>query len=900
MKIALVQCPGWGRDCPPYTMALLSSILRENDHKVFNFDLNNILYCSSSAEYKRFWDDKDLYYFWSDNDLINKFLEDNKRMIEFQVNKILYTDARLIGFTVHFTSLLVSLKVTKMIKKEDPSRFIVFGGPECSLKQKASMIIKKGAVDAVSVGEGDLLIQDLAKRLEAQGELDFCKGLMLRKNGQIIDCGKSDIIKNIDNLPMPDYSDFKKEISSSLYREPERLEILDSRGCLVQCHFCSEWQFWRTFRSMSGDRIYQEVIYQLKQFPGVNYFYFIGSLLNGNIKALNKFCDLVIENNLKIRWAGQAIVRPEMSKEFLDKMRRAGCVWLGYGIESGSQKIVESMNKRFSLKIAEEVLENTHRAGIQVQVNFMFGIPGENKEDFQKTLSFLEENRESIDSVLASQSFCVIDKGTYLYEHSKDFGISDRDHHLYWRSDNGEENTYPERFRRYEEFCKLALSLDLPETSGVLREKPDKWVLLGDYYMYKEDYPKAIEYFQKAQESESYKESALNKIKICKDTLKDSGKYIEVNDSGLGEDNILKYSDCGFNERQENFIQALIESNLKEKADNFVLIEQQKENREEYVLGYPYWLIIDPTNFCNLKCPFCPTGKGKNLREKSIFPLENFKRIIDELGTYLIHIDFCNWGEPFLNKDIYKMIEIAKQYNIDTKIDSNLNSLDEKDIENIILSGLDKIIVSIDGVTKETYSKYRVGGDFNKVMDNLYLLINKKLELNRTNPYICWQFLVFKHNEHEIEKVRKIGKEIGVDHVGITKAFIGDKGWIPKNQKYSHYKIDDVTTYTPDCFENQQDTACNWPWEAMVINPNGSISPCCSVEYEDDDFGNIFHEPFKNIWNNEKYRTSRSYIKDNKVIDASDNICIGCEQRGMINLDIFSCHSFFNKKANDC
>ncbi len=517
MKVALVQCPGWGRDCPPYTMALLAAILRRENHEVFCFDINNALYCSGLEEYRKFWDDKDLYTFWSTEDLINKFVQDNQKMIEFQVEQILRSDARIIGFTVHFSSLLVSLIVARMIKKQDRRRIVVFGGPDCYRQLRGIDLIKEDAVDIVNVGEGDKTILELVKSLRDTDKIKFLKGVLVKGDNGFIDCGDIEVVEDINKLPFPDYSDFNEDILSGLYRQPERLEILDSRGCITRCHFCSEWQFWKRFRSMSGERIFAEVLFQIKKYPRVDYFYFIGSLLNGDIKALSKFCDLVIQNKLKIRWLGQPIVRKEMTKEFLQKMKMAGCQWLGYGIESGSQRIVDRMNKRFSIKLAERVLRDTHEVGIQVQANFMFGIPTETEEDFKQTLDFLKRNRDSIDSVLASQSFCVIDKDTYLYNHPQEFGIIDREHHLYWSAEGG--NNYPERFRRYEEFCNLALSLGLPETSGVLRVKPDKWKLLGEYYLYKKDYPKAIDCFQKSLESESINNSILEKINLCQQAI---------------------------------------------------------------------------------------------------------------------------------------------------------------------------------------------------------------------------------------------------------------------------------------------------------------------------------------------------------------------------------------------
>jgi radical SAM protein with 4Fe4S-binding SPASM domain len=350
-------------------------------------------------------------------------------------------------------------------------------------------------------------------------------------------------------------------------------------------------------------------------------------------------------------------------------------------------------------------------------------------------------------------------------------------------------------------------------------------------------------------------------------------------------------------ETQRKIADVLNRLNLREKLENFLLIEKEKQQRKESVSGHPYWLTLDPANFCTLRCPFCPTGQGRGSRPKGILSWDDFKKVMDELGRYLIHLDFCNWGEPLLNKDIYRMVKYAKQYSIDTKIDSNFNHFSEKDAEEMVLSGLDKLIVSLDGVTPDTYAKYRIGGDFNKVMGHLKLLLKKRKELGRSTPYISWQFLVFRHNEHEIDEVKKIVKDLGVDHLGITKAFIGNQDWIPLNEEYSNYKKEKTQdNLTSEYFKLPQERICNWPWEAIAINPNGSVSACCSVEDEKDDFGNIFENSFKDVWNNDKYRQARRFIKDGiRPGKEISNICIGCKHSGLINLDILSCHSFFNR-----
>jgi len=645
-----------------------------------------------------------------------------------------------------------------------------------------------------------------------------------------------------------------------------------------------------------------------------------------------------------------------MNERLLKKLRASGCVWLSYGIESGSQRVLEAMNKKFSLKVAQSVLQATKNAGIELQVNFMFGLPTETREDFDCTLQFLRENRQYMDTILASQSFCVIDKGTHLYNHAERFGIRNSKHHLYWDSNNG-ENDYRERNRRYEEFCRLALSLGIPETSGVLSKKPDKWRLLGDYYFYKRDYPAAIENYTQAERTEAKTRSLFQKLSVCYEQAGAFDKAIETlqenlkidgdlgsGSQGFGDDKIHKriayleglsdklcavledgdishlgdlnlvesetlakalnflserkyqgidlekiISRLDFNEKQKSMSRALYSHGLWRKLSNFFLVDIQRARRDTVLLGYPYWLIIDPCNCCNLRCPFCPTGQGRNVRTKGKLSLDNFKRIVDKLGPYLIHVDLVNWGEPLLNENLLEMVSYAKQHHCDIKIDTNLTLLTEERARGLVLSGLDKIVVSIDGLTEETYGRYRQGGDFRAAMNNLLLLVKTRKVLKKTKPYITWQFLVFRHNEHEIEKAVKLGRKIGVDHVGITKAFIGDKDWMPLNPEYSNYQTEKASENAPtsEYFKTPPQTLCNWPWEAIAINTNCSVSACCSVEEERDDFGNFFDQPFEELWNSPQYLAARRYIKDKGCSGAKKgNICIGCRHAGLINIDI--------------
>jgi hypothetical protein len=177
---------------------------------------------------------------------------------------------------------------------------------------------------------------------------------------------------------------------------------------------------------------------------------------------------------------------------------------------------------------------------------------------------------------------------------------------------------------------------------------------------------------------------------------------------------------------------------------NFCINNYQMSTKKSRILGYPTHMTVDVTNICNLRCPLCPTGVGAPGREKGSMSFSLFKKIIDETGKYLISIDLFNWGEPLLNKETYKMIAYANKKHIVTSVSTNFNFLSEKLAEQLILSGLDILILSIDGASQESYEQYRVGcrsacqekeGIGKK--QSLYLLAISRNEAQRTRSGNC-------------------------------------------------------------------------------------------------------------------------------------------------------------------
>lgn len=306
----------------------------------------------------------------------------------------------------------------------------------------------------------------------------------------------------------------------------------------------------------------------------------------------------------------------------------------------------------------------------------------------------------------------------------------------------------------------------------------------------------------------------------------------------------------------------------------------------------PYVLGVDPGNICNLHCPLCPTGLESKTIKRGMLDFELFKRVIDEIGAGLRELNLFNWGEPFLNKDILKMIAYARSKNQNVRIttSSNLNYLTEELAENLVRSGLDELIVSLDAATPHIYAIYRRGGDFNLVMKNLRKLIEAKKYFPESRLNIVLNFLVFKHNEHEIKDAQELAKSLGLNiRIGkmrtemeteitqsVEQSIEKYKDWIPENKEYSAY---DITLKK----RIKEIKTCKKPWREAELNWDGTITPCCYIyDIENYSFGNINNSTFQEIWNNEKYVAARKAILGKKT--EIKTICQICKRHGYTHM----------------
>jgi len=196
--------------------------------------------------------------------------------------------------------------------------------------------------------------------------------------------------------------------------------------------------------------------------------------------------------------------------------------------------------------------------------------------------------------------------------------------------------------------------------------------------------------------------------------------------------------------RHMKHLKSLLAHSTPTKLLNLLRVETAWLLRKPVVHGHPYILFVDPTNVCNLRCPLCPTGTGDLERRAGMLSYECFTRVIDPLAPYAYEVNLYNWGEPLLNRDIFRMIEYARSKNLMPSMSSNLNTVHDTDIENLARSSLEYLTVSLDGTTPEVYAHYRRRGDFALVLANLKQLLEYKRRLGRKTPFIEWQFIVMR------------------------------------------------------------------------------------------------------------------------------------------------------------
>lgn len=292
--------------------------------------------------------------------------------------------------------------------------------------------------------------------------------------------------------------------------------------------------------------------------------------------------------------------------------------------------------------------------------------------------------------------------------------------------------------------------------------------------------------------------------------------------------------------------------------------------------GMPISISFEPTTSCNLRCPECPSGLRSFSRPTGMVKQSLFENVIDQLAPTLNYLTFYFQGEPYLHPQFLEMVNYASRKGIYTATSTNAHYLKDDVAKATVESSLDRLIISIDGTSQDTYQSYRVGGSLDKVIEGTKNIIRWKKELKSKTPHVVFQFLVVKPNEHQIPEVYKLADELGVDQVVLKTAQIYDyengSDLIPEQEKYSRYRKNSSGIYS---IKNKLLNECWKMWHSCVITWDGKVVPCCFDKDAHHVLGDLNQQTFKEIWTSEKYNNFRaSLLRSRSEIE----ICKNCTE----------------------
>ena len=363
---------------------------------------------------------------------------------------------------------------------------------------------------------------------------------------------------------------------------------------------------------------------------------------------------------------------------------------------------------------------------------------------------------------------------------------------------------------------------------------------------------------------------------------------------------------------------------------NFLQAKYEMFTGAVTVGSYPYHLLVEASDVCQLRCPTCVTGIENELKrrkdgheltfrqERTKLTPELFGMLLDEVGEYLFMVLFYNFGEPLLNQHLPELLRMAKARRIETDVHTNLSlPLSDARIEEILVSGVDFISASVDGFSQETYEKHRVGGNLALVKDNLERLARTRDRLGLKTS-ITYNLLVFAFNEHETGDAQRYCDDIGITF-NVREAFVHDPTWLPSYRRaeaaepvpddvalpegFSHVQQGTRVAWSPlTLFPSRSRERCSWHYGYSVVSAGGAVSPCCGVPSEQHDFGRFGpgRGRFADVWNNSRLQASRAAFAGTRVGDLAEveTICTRCPMHPFM-LELYSLHDF-KVVANFC
>jgi len=569
----------------------------------------------------------------------------------YYMNEIKKANPIVVGCSVFDSSRIITEIFFEDLRKHFPGYKHVLGGPGVAhFMKNTDRLIKLDHVDAVCQDEGENALVDYVNEVKRDTGTPVA-GMVYKREGKIIKGPPSMYKGKLDTLPFPDYDDCNIQ-----HYEERVLPLYSSRGCVNKCNYCSAIGFMTNkrypFRFRSGQRMFDEVVYLKKKYPPLELIRFANNIDNGKMSALHDFCDLMIESGLneKISWSMESsVVRKEMRKPVYEKMKKAGCTFITYGVETPAEHLLKAVGKTLALKEGVDlpaILKEGKEAGLNLTINIMIGLPGETEEDFQFLLKFIEENKNALIMVNPAIQFCEYYPGSSGNADPDKIGIDMTKGTLMWESKDG-KNNYLVRMDRFERFVKKLNDLKVANFFQI-DEVTDKPQRLFEYYYRSND--------RKNAEIE-YNKIVKNKLT---ELLKAQYMHITTGDhSALDE----YHKKCEQNQlvKLENYVKirgSFEEDFINESLSNYIndFVDVKPYDREYPIATWKH-------NVRKVALVISRYNKIESLINKVLLSLEKIDKAL--INAYNLEIDNKD-KFALIKKDVDNIILLADEFNKNT------------------------------------------------------------------------------------------------------------------------------------------------------------------------------------------------------------------------------------------
>ena len=448
-NLVLVGMPCWDCSKPFHALALVAGIAREAGLNVRAHDLNVAFFRQLGPEERRYWDE-DHNHLWFSSELPDELWKRHEPWLHQSLDTILEASNPLLAaFSVNISTRAFSIRAARYLKSRRPDLPILFGGVDCFPKEQGKRFLTPGAgrcCDIICQGEAEIALPKFLTELAATGSWKTrVPGFAYYDEEQLVDTGDTELPTLKARLPLPAYDLF----DLSQYTSPGSLPFFLTRGCIYDCHFCSEKPNFKRFRSRGAEEAVAElqaVLSQAARFAPEPTISLSDSNLNADMRLLRRFVELVLRHNLRFQWGGQAHIQSQMTPEFIGQLARAGFVSVFWGIETGSQHVVDLMNKRYRQADARRILRDCSRAGIAQHIPIILGFPGETPEDVAETIEFIFECQDLPGCHLHLPCQVVVRPNSPLHTRFADFGLANNNYYDWFTADG--TNTLPIRIAR--------------------------------------------------------------------------------------------------------------------------------------------------------------------------------------------------------------------------------------------------------------------------------------------------------------------------------------------------------------------------------------------------------------------------------------------------------------------